>query len=151
MKFVFRLVVFSILLNIATGVLINTVVDADGDKIFDGSNNIYLGNNPTFDNSIVDEYRQVDINQTSNPTSVAESIADSFYQLLDKIGISYVWRFISFVGDALYGFPIFIKQIVGKYFAIEAANFLFDILIVVINISYTIAIYMLWSGRDFFR
>lgn len=151
MKFVFRLVVFSILLNVATGVLINTIVDADGDKIFDGSNNIYLGNNPNFDDTFLNTYQQINTTETNNPTSVAESVADSFYQLLDKIGISFLQRFFNTIGDGLYGFPIFVKQIVSRYFDADAANFLFDTLIAIITFSYTLAAYMLWSGRDFFR
>lgn len=151
MKFIFRLIIFSILLNLATGILINTIVDVDGDKIFAGDNNIYFGNNLEYDDSFVNEYREVNLTETTNPTSVAENVADAFYQLLDKIGIGFLKKYFSAIGDGLYGFAVFIKQITGKYFDINIANDLFDSLISLITFSYMIATYMLWSGRDFFR
>ena len=150
MKVVMRLIIFSIILNMATGILINQIVDSEGNKIFDGDINSYRGAIPNYNPDALGQFETVDSDNLA-PQSVLQSASDAFYQLLDKIGLGFISRFFTIVGKYLYGFPTYLQTLLSKYIDPATGNFIFDALVILINLAYTFAGIQIWSGRNLFH
>lgn len=142
MNAVFKLIVFSIMLNFAVGIMLNTIVDNDGNDVFNISNTGGL----TYDSGYGAEF-QTELNTTVNPSGVLEDKGNAIYRLLDTINLGFIAKFIEAVDKYMFGFINMLKAMFGGALG-DSGDFLFGILKGVITIGYILGAWYLWTGKS---
>ena len=133
MKFALRLMIFSILLNVAVG-LMQTAVPAFKDiDVYRGGMNY----NPEGLSDFTTEF-----NNSVNPTGDLENAESWFDRLLDKLNLGIIQRFLRVLNNYMWGF-VNVMQIVLN---IDAA--LLGFIKILISISYVLGSWWFWSGKD---
>jgi len=151
MNSVFRLIVFTIFLNIATGLVMYGVTDSGvygtkGTQIFsDNTGNTFgIVYNESYTSTFVG-----DMNTTINPTGDLEDRDNAIYRVLDKMNLGFLTRIKDAVTKYLFGFIQFIQSTIGPYMEPALANFIFPTLKTVIFIGYLLGVWLLFTGRAF--
>ena len=120
---IFKILAFSIVLNIAVGAMTYLIVDSNGDRIFDGTGNPYRGG-LNYDSERADSlYSQ--LNGTVTPNSEMGATEDLIYNVLDKLNIGFIWKFLKAIPDFMFGFVNVLQTIVGPLLDETANNFIF--------------------------
>lgn len=133
MKGVFKLIMFSIFLNLSVG-LMQTAI-----PVFD-NNSEYRGGIDYNSNDLNDFTRQM--NGTINPTGDLEDSSNAFDRLLDKLNIGVIGKIINLIDKYMFGF-INIMQVV-----LNLPNSIINFFKSLLIIGYVIASIWLWTGKD---
>lgn len=141
----FKLMFFSLMLNIATGVMAHAIPVFDDDHVENRGGVIYNSNQ----SKVFELGLETEINAASNVQQSA-SIVD---RILDIVGLGFINVWIRNIQSYTNGFIILIDNFLGGFFPEELHDFLFGssnngILYVAMNIGYLVGAFMLFSGRD---
>lgn len=127
---IFKIIMFSICLNFATGLMIQVLPD--------------IGNNPQY-NPNVKSYNQDNqgfvsgMNKTIDPTP---DTSNTFFRLIDSLNIGLITKLLNTINLYLYGFIEFM----GLIFSIDSA--IVVIFKTMLTVSYIIGAFWLWTGKN---
>jgi len=156
MNIAFKIMAFSIMMNIATGMMMDAIPIY---KYHDNSS--LLRGNLNYD-SIYDDTFTSALEGEVNPSGVMEDKGNLIYRVLDMINLGFVYKILSTIMEYLFGFINMLKNILGPYIMEDLPGlyaFLFGIgatagkgiLYVVMSIVYIYAGIYLWTGKDLFQ
>ena len=100
-QMVVKIVLFSILLNLAGGVMMTAVVNTNNDNVFDRSDTGATTYNGTEDYSGSFEG---ELEETIEPAGSVEDQGDQVYRVMDTISLGFIYKFIGILDDYMYGF-----------------------------------------------
>lgn len=148
MNMVFKIMAFSIVLNLAVGIMINGIVDIDGNKIFDGDGNV---NRAGLDYNVnqTDKFTS-GLSSTVTPNADMGAVEDVIYNVLDKLNIGFIWNFLSSIHDYMYGFINVLQGITGRFMDPSVNDWIFTALRGLLTVGYIIGGFWLWTGKDVF-
>ena len=136
MKAVFKIMLFSIMLNLAVGIMDNALPA--------------IGNNPQFNPMVYDTATMNaftnQVNTTIKPEEDLTASSNIFYRLLDKIGLGVARKFLDAMDMYLFGFINLIMKLMG----VENL-WLYAILKFLVTIGYAFGAIWLWTGKDIGR
>jgi len=146
-----KLVIFSILLNLAGGLVMVGVVDIKGDKIFDRSvSNGFVGENG-------EEYSEdyiSELEKSIKPSGDLDDAGDQIYRVLDTLSLGFIYRFIDVVDTYMYGFINMLDNIIGDMLNDDVRAILFGNTVkfgafkIMVTISYILMGIFLFTGKD---
>ena len=140
----FRLMMFGIFLNLATGVMMNFVLDNAGHPIFvqgQTTAGVNYSANYTYQfNSSMSKILQ--------PTATAQDQSTWVFRFLDLIGLGIIKDILVLIDTYMFGFINFIMQITSVFFGPGYTPGIGLILKTMNTIIYLICGYQMWKGRD---
>lgn len=146
MNMVFKLVLFSICINFAIGILMTAIPDIGADPTKTGG--LFYDEDEAVD--FIDE-----MNTSVTPGNTLEDQADAFDRVLDMLNVGFFSRFLDTIKRYIYGFVYLLQSIFGSYLTLELRTVLFGpgeapigILYMLVNIGYILGAFKLWTGRD---
>ena len=144
MNLAIKLMMFSIMLNLATGIMITALPTQFADA---GSSGL------EYDSEYAADLTN-EMNESINPQDEMDDTSDLFDRLLDKLTIGVWSKFLGAINKYLYGFVQVLNVVIGQRLDEGIRMFLFgdhDTLGAVkwaLNIAYIITAITLWTGRD---
>lgn len=145
MNLIFKLVLASIALNFASGIIMNMAVLPNGAPIFNISTMVGM---PAYNAAYTSAFES-NMNKTIRPQGVLENIQFATYRLLDTINLGFVVNFFSFMDNYLYGMVNVMEGLFGGYFANTDSRMLFFGMIkTIVMTGYLFAAWQLWTGKD---
>lgn len=135
---VFKLMLFSILLNMATGIMM-TAIPAFNNPQYTGG----LVYNKTYGEEFI-----IGMNDTIKPTSALEAQSSLIDNILDKLNLGFISRFIKTVDKYMFGFIQVLQGIVGGALGPRLSNIFFGLMRVAISIGYILGALYLWTGKQ---
>ena len=133
MKAVFKLMMFSFVLNLAVGVMSQALPSIANDPTF----------NPLeYDASASNDFAE-QINKTISPSGDLEDSSNAFDRLLDKIGLGVAKKFLNVVDTYMFGFVQVIERLFGN-----TNLWLSGFLRILIIVGYAFGAIWLWTGKD---
>ena len=136
MKAVLRLMLFSILLNLASGLLVQIIPEKEGQNFDDNIGELKYRPNDL--NLFVSNF-----NNSINPTSDLQDSGDLIDNILDKLNLGIITKVKDVVEKYMFGFI----HILASFLNLQANTvLLFEALI---TIGYVLAAISLWTGKDF--
>jgi hypothetical protein len=136
MKTVFKLMLFSFMINLAVGIMTNALPA--------------IGNNPQYnpmeyDSKTVNNF----VGQMNATIKPGEDLTDNtniFYRVLDKIGLGVAEKFLNAMDTLLFGFINLIMKLMG----VENL-WLYVFLKSMVVVGYAFGAIWLWTGKDIGR
>jgi len=137
MKTIFKLIIFSIMLNFAVGVMMYaipafTLEDRGG---------------MTYDDTYTDPFVN-EMNETINPSGVLEDSGDAIYRVLDMVGLGFIHKIVTAIDTYMFGFINMMQAMFGSAMSEGLRNMLFGAMKVIITIGYILGAWALWTGRS---
>ena len=105
-----KIVMFSILLNIAAAITMTAVVDIDGNKVFDRTAT------SGFSEDSAGEYGdtfQTELEKSIQPAGSLDDKGDQIYRVLDMMSLGFIYRFVNVVDEYMFGFINMLDNIIG--------------------------------------
>lgn len=136
MNLAFKLVIFSICLNFATGLMylaIPALNPAQTSGLF-------------YDSNYSDELTVIN-GKIINPDPVATDTGNANVQLLDLISLGGISNLLKAISKLLYGFPNMLQSIFGSWMPENMSNMIFGAFKTLITIAYICFGIYLWTGR----
>ena len=133
MKAVFKLMLFSFVLNLAVGIMTQAIP--------------VVANNPSlnplsYDEASADAFK-TQANKTVSAGGFLEDASSKFDRLLDSIGLGTIQKFLRLVNTFMFGFI----QVIEAVFGID--NLWFSgFLRIMIIVGYAFGAIWLWTGKD---
>jgi hypothetical protein len=129
MNIIFKIMLFSIVLNFATGLMITALPE--------------IGNNPNYNINLNPSDANADafmqgMNQTVSPTTES----NSFFRLLDNIVVGVISKLLGVINNYMFGFLNFM----GKLLALDTG--VINIMKSILGICYTLGAFWLWTGKN---
>jgi len=143
MNAVFKLMLFSIVLNFATGIMINAIVDSDGEPVFGTTQRFKLSYNESYSTNFVSG-----LNATIDPGYGIQEQGDWFDRILDKIGLGIVRKILNTVDSYMWGFINVLKNMFGGYLEQGVSDVLFFAMKAMITVGYILGAIWLWTGKS---
>jgi len=159
-KAIFHLILFTLVLNISTGIIALLVVDINGNQIF-GSND--TGLMPSY-NSNGTQYFESQSSGVVNPAGVTEDKGNLVFRLLDLIGLGFINKLISIVDAYMYGFINLLNTLFGFWISGNQALYallfgvnvnigssyipIAGVLKTIITLGYVLAGIELWTNKS---
>lgn len=140
MKIVFKLMMFSIVLNFAVGIML-TAIPVFDDVVYKGGV-IYEGDNyaTAFNSSM---------GGTINPIGSLENLGDAFDRLLDKIGLGAISKLLNAIDNYMFGFVRMLENLFANSLDPNLRIMIFNIVLrPMITIGYILGAWWLWTGKD---
>lgn len=116
-KAIFHLILFTLVLNISTGIISLLVVDEYGNSVF-GANDTSLV--PSY-NANGTQYFEDQSSGVVNPAGVTEDKGNLVFRLLDLIGLGFINKLISIVNAYMYGFINLLNDLFGFWIGDNSA------------------------------
>lgn len=148
---IFRLVIFTILLNIATGIVLVSVTDSgiygdEGEPIFDSRDGTTFG--MTYNETYIKTFTD-DMNSSVNPTGDLEDRDNAIYRVLDKMNLGFLTRIKDTITNYLFGFVKMLKSTIGVFMEPNVRDFVFARITNMVFIGYLVGVWLLFTGRAF--
>jgi len=144
MNIVFKLMLFSIMLNFSVGIMSTAIVDIDGNPIFsDPSRRMGLDYDSEYTSDFVGE-----LNESINPTSELEDTGNAIYRVLDMIGIGFIKKILNTIDKYMFGFINIIQTLIGGKLDSTSRVLIFGIMKAILTIGYIIGAWTLWTGKE---
>jgi len=143
MNVVFKLVIFSIILNLSTGIMIELI------PAFDSNPGSRMG--MTYKANYSNNFTRGPLNDTIAPGGVMESEGNLIYRVLDMMNIGFIYNFFITIDNYLYGFIVLLSKIFGGYirnYSPSLYNIIFGGLRSLITMGYLLGAFKLWTGKD---
>lgn len=140
----FKLMLWSIILNLATGIMIVAIVDIDGNRVFDSPE--MLGGLSYNESQAVGFTGQ--LNQSITPDGAVEDRGNAIYRVLDTLNLGFVERFLNAVDTYMFGFLNVLDRMIISKLAPEIASFLLGLLKSLLTIAYMVGAWVMWTGKD---
>jgi hypothetical protein len=132
------------MLNLATGIMINLVVDSNGDKIFDKPE---YRSGLDYDEKYTEGFTG-QLNQSITPDGAVEDRGNAIYRVLDTLSLGFVERFLNAVDNYMFGFINVLNAVIISKMTGEASTFIIGILKTILTIGYMVAAWVMWTGKD---
>lgn len=142
MNAVFKIMIFSILLNFAVGIMETTIVNNEGDSVFEMGNRAGLIYNPGYGNEFNRE-----LNSTVNPSGVLEDKGNAIYRILDTLNLGFIAKIIEAVDKYMFGLVNMLRAMFGGALG-DSSGFIFGIFKSIIGIGYILGAWYLWTGKS---
>ena len=137
MKTIFKLMIFSIMLNFAVGIMLVAI------PAFNIGDTGGLSYDATYSDSFVNH-----MNDTIKPSGVVEDAGDAIYRVLDMIGLGFIHKIISAVDKYMFGFVNMLQAMFGGVMSETLRSMLFGAMKTMITIGYILGAWVLWTGRS---
>lgn len=137
MKAVFKLMVFSIMLNFAVGIMLTAfpIFETRGDT---GGLEYSETYGEPFTTTMEDEIR---------PSGELEDAGDSIYRVLDTLSLGFISKFLTAVDTYMFGFINFLDKILGS--ALDNMRDPIRVILKgVMTIAYIYGAFVLWTGKE---
>jgi hypothetical protein len=161
MRNIFKLILFTLVLNLATGIMSVAIVDANGNQVFqlqdmarvptyDAGGTAALTGSYTIVNGTA-KYSQQD--QTVKPGATADTSGNIVFRLLDLVGLGFINKILTAIDTYLFGFVNVMYVMFGQYMAPALRDMLFPtdffpgILKTLIMIGYVLGAFELWTNK----
>jgi len=161
MRNIFKLILFTLVLNIATGIMSVAIVDANGNPVFSSQD---MARVPSFDvngaSALTGTYTVVNgtthysqEDQTVSPGATADTSGNIVFRLLDLVGLGFNNKLLLAIDHYLFGFVILIQDMFSQYMTPALNTILFPyglspgLLRTVIMIGYVLAAFELWTNK----
>ena len=145
MKIIFKIMAFSIMLNIAIGMMMTMFP-----LVFGGSLNPNVGK-LYYENGSIDTINN-GMRQPISPNGLLEDKGNNIYRVLDMIGIGYISKILQYVDKYTFGFVNLLKAMFYDYLDIGMARFLFGppvgLLKTLMIFGYIIGGIFMWTGKS---
>ena len=138
MNMIFKLMIFSILLNFSVG-LMSVAIPAFGDA---DTNRL-----PDYDSSYADGFIG-EMNGTITPSGLVEDKGNAIYRVLDMLNIGFIAKILNVVDQYLFGFVNVLQRMFGDIMAENLSVFVFGIIKGIMTIGYILGAWSLWTGKD---
>lgn len=139
MKIVFKLMMFSIVLNFAVGIMLTAL------PVFD--NPVYKSGVDYQDN-YASEFN-ASMSGAINPTGDLEDLGDAFDRLLDKIGLGAIKKLLTTIDKYMFGFVQILENIFAGGLGPDLSFMIFSVVLrPLITIGYILGAWWLWTGKD---
>jgi len=143
---IFSIMVFSMLLNIGTGLVSIAIPTFNNDPSTQGT--------LTYDDEYQNTFDGLKTNVT--PAGVLEDEGNSIYRVLDTLNLGFIQKFINTITQYTHGFIVFLDQSFGSYLDPAVYSFLFGkvggvpvgALYDILTIGYIFGAWWLWTGKD---
>lgn len=149
MNIAFKIMAFSIVLNLAVGIMMNGIVDVNGNKFFDGVGNPYR-RGLDYDATHTDVLA-ANLNGTVTPDGAMENTESFIYRVLDKLNMGFTYKFLASIPDYIYGFINILQVVTGTFMDEDANEFIFGSFKVLLTIGYLLGGLYLWRGQELFK
>jgi len=146
-----KIVMFSILLNLAAAITMTAVVDIDGNKVFDRTATA------GFSTDDADEYGdtfQTELEKSIQPAGSLDDKGDQIYRVLDMMSLGFIYRFVNVVDEYMFGFVNMLDNIIGPSLDDDVRSIIFGAegnfgaFKIMITISYILMGIYLFTGKD---
>jgi len=137
MNIVIKLMIFSIVLNFATGVMMAAI------PAFDVSNTGGL----IYENDYAGEFVS-GMNQTIQPVSDLENKGDQTDRLLDLLNLGFINKLLRTIDKYMFGFVNVLQGVIGPALEPTLRAIVFTGLKSIITIGYLLGAFYLFTGRD---
>lgn len=145
-----KLVMYTLLLNIAGGLLLILVVTPSGYKVFDNADT----SGYEFSQDNYSQYFISDMEKDISPSGSVEDSGDQVYRVLDTLNLGFMAKFFNLIGKFLYGFIDYLKLLLGNGLTDDVRVFLFGAsggvgaLKIIVSIMYIISGIYLLTNKD---
>jgi hypothetical protein len=140
-----KMAMFSLLLNLAAGIMLVAIVDVHGVSVFNQQHTSGL----TFDDQTMVSNFTASMEREITPGGSVDDRGNQIYRILDTLGLGFVFRFIEALKYFMFGFVIMLRNLFGPYLSTVVSNLVFGALNTLISISYILAAIKLFTGKDF--
>lgn len=135
--------IFSILLNFATGVMIEAIPAFE--------ENPGLRMNMEYNESYFADFNDGPLNRTIAPGGVMEDKGNLIYRVLDMMNIGFIYNFLTTIEQYLFGFVNLLQSMFGTGIRADSPTLhamIFGGLKSVIMMGYILGAFRLWTGKD---
>ena len=143
MNAVFKLMVFSIVLNFAVGIMVQALPGFGGDENID--KRAGLNYSSSYTTNFVSE-----MNSTINPTGQLED-SNRQTEIFDFLQIGFIGKFLNTIKMYIYGFIYYLDVLFGSSLDSGMRKFLFGfpfgLFYSLMNVGYMIGAWRLWTGN----
>ena len=149
MRNVFKLILFALVLNLATGIVTTAAVNVAGDQVFNTQDTARV---PVYDSNGT-AFFVTEFEGTLQPGGVAEDKSNLVFRLLDVISLGYVSKILSVIDHYLFGFINFLDTFVGRWMIPSLHTLLFGnglipgLLQSLMFVGYILAGFELWTNK----
>lgn len=153
-----KLVVFSILVNLAAGFVMVAVTDNEGNPVFAQTT---TGGLVYDDSQTYGKDFQTELEKTIQPAGSLDDKGDQIYRVLDMMSLGFIYRFFEVVDQYMFGFVNIIDNVLGQHMDANVRALLFgnennDDLIpnklgifkIIISLGYIFMGISLFTGKD---
>ena len=157
MRNIFKLILFTLVLNIATGIMSVAIVDSNGNQVFQSQD---MARVPQYDSNgaamLTGSYNNGTFSQqdqTVNPGGLADTSGNIVFRLLDLVGLGFINKILTAIDYYLFGFINFMNTLFGQYMAPALHSLLFPtyytpgLLKTLIMIGYIMGAFELWTNK----
>ena len=144
MNMAVKIMIFTIVINIATGATINLFP-----HIFDDDNSVNRGG-LEYDANITQDFYE-DFNRTTNPAEQLEDTSNFLDRIIDKLSLGIWGKVKTTIDKYMFGLSQMFDATIGGFMTPDIRNFWFGnlgIINIIIGISYVIGAIYLYTGRD---
>ena len=141
MNMIFRIMMFSIMLNFSVGIMMEMIVDKDGNKVFDASHARGL----TYSENYTDGFTTLE--EDVNPSGTLEDKGNAIYRILDTITLGFIGRLIEIGNTYGFGFINMLQAMLGGIMG-EGSTIIFGFLKIIVTIGYILGGWWLWTGKN---
>lgn len=139
MNAVLKLIMFSLILNFASGILLHMLPVYNDNPMFITG----LEYNPNESVRFVNG-----LNGSVNPSSELEDAGQQGWRILDFINIGWVGRIINTFDNYMFGFVRILQTATAPYLESAASLFLFGTFRALVTIGYLLAGVWLWTNKQ---
>jgi len=143
MKAIFKIMIFSIMLNFAVG-MVTTAIQVSG---VSGAFDPTITGGLEYDSGYAANF-EGGMNQSINPSGVLEDKGNAIYRVLDMVNLGFIARFLETVDQYMFGFLNMMKAMFGGAMNPILGDMVFGALKIMITIGYILGAWWLWTGRD---
>ena len=136
---IFKIIAFSIMLNFSIGLMDLAI---PGFTVL-GSG---AGSGLTYQEGYTTDF-EGNLEGDTNPGGTVQE-GSGLDRVFDSVGLSYIIKVKDAFKVALYGFPIMLESIFGKYLGDSLGSFLFGAIYTILSIMYLIGIISLFTATD---
>ena len=143
MNTVWKVVMFSMMLNLATGIMLEAI------PVFKENPGMNMG--MQYCSTYSDDFTAGPLNGTIAPGGVMEDKGNLIYRVLDMMNIGFIYNFFKTIDLYLYGFIILLEKMFGGFILAESEllyNMIFGTLKTLILVGYILGAFRLWTGKD---
>jgi hypothetical protein len=142
MNLAFRLVLFTLFLNLSVG-LVSVALDREGTPWYEQPQ--YFGG-LSYDENMTGAFEN-ELQDDVNPSAELESSATTTDRVLDTLNLGLVKKVLLTIDNYLYGFVNLLENVLGRYMDDTMRTFLFGALKTIVTIAYIVGALALWTGK----
>ncbi len=137
MKTVFKIMIFSLMLNFAVGIIFTAIPELED-----------IGTGLRYDENYADDFTD-ELETDITPSGDLEDTGNSIYRVLDMLNIGFISKFLIALDNYLFGFINLLDGVIGGYLTPAVRTIIFNVALkTTLTIGYILGGLWLWTGRD---